>query len=287
MSFLFGAWSLQMCFVHFSSCEEIWRYFPNLKINSTLFYKDYILPCYGKIMSSPGQKYGTCGHSMAVFDGHLKCARCGDKVVGEDLYVQTKGCHISKAFHCWANPTIGHPYLQNQEREIAQNAPLHMHPLFFRPSAGESRGRDLKQWEKVFHRYNTEETWQLSTLVSSSAKPPHLSDRKFGVPAWKQVKDRQQCKKGHGKASSYQQKPAKGSKQYKWQFPWIHNLYCESWSYCKVYLQKKGVNPNNGHRPVIKYVNNVSCVDHLSSVKCVTNVPTVTPGLPVGVRLDQ
>ena len=30
-------------------------------------------------MSSPGQKRGTCGHIMAVFDGHLKCARSRDK----------------------------------------------------------------------------------------------------------------------------------------------------------------------------------------------------------------
>ena len=31
------------------------------------------------IMSSPGQKKGTCGNIMALFEGHLKCARCRDK----------------------------------------------------------------------------------------------------------------------------------------------------------------------------------------------------------------
>ena len=46
------------------------------------------------------------------------------------------------------------------------------------------------------------------------------------------------------------------------------------------YLQKKGVNPDNGHCQEIKYVTDVSCVDHLSSVKSVTNVPTVIPDLP-------
>ena len=30
-------------------------------------------------MSSPGHTRGTCGHVMASFDGHLKCARCRDK----------------------------------------------------------------------------------------------------------------------------------------------------------------------------------------------------------------
>ena len=45
----------------------------NLQIRS-LFYKDLMLLCSVKIMSSPGQKHGTCDHIMAIFDGHLKCA---------------------------------------------------------------------------------------------------------------------------------------------------------------------------------------------------------------------
>ena len=36
-----------------------------------------------KIMSSPGQKRGTCGHVMVVFDGHLKFARYRDKRMGD------------------------------------------------------------------------------------------------------------------------------------------------------------------------------------------------------------
>ena len=49
-------------------------------------------------MSSPGQKRGTCGHVMAIFDGHLKCAQCCDKGVGEDNCVLKKDCPICKAF---------------------------------------------------------------------------------------------------------------------------------------------------------------------------------------------
>ena len=64
----------------------------------SLFYKDFILLCSVKIMSSPGQKCGTCGHIMEVFNDHLKCARCHEKGVGEDLCVQKKGCPICKAF---------------------------------------------------------------------------------------------------------------------------------------------------------------------------------------------
>ena len=46
-------------------------------------------------MSSPGQKRGTCGHIMALFDSHKKCARWG---VGEDPYVKKLDCQICKGF---------------------------------------------------------------------------------------------------------------------------------------------------------------------------------------------
>ena len=48
-------------------------------------------------VSSPGQKRGTCGHVMTIFDGHLKCARCWDKGVGEDNCVLKKDCPLCKA----------------------------------------------------------------------------------------------------------------------------------------------------------------------------------------------
>ena len=49
------------------------------------------------IMSSPGQKRGSCGHVMALFDNHKKCARC-EKGVGDDLCVKKQDCQICKAF---------------------------------------------------------------------------------------------------------------------------------------------------------------------------------------------
>ena len=51
--------------------------------------------------------------------------------------------------------------------------------------------------------------------------------------------------------------------------------------------QKKGIIPNYCHNYTeIKYVKDVSCVGHLSSVNLVINVPTVAIDLPVGARLD-
>ena len=33
---------------------------------------------------------------MASFDEHSTCARCRDKGVGDDLYVQKKDCHVAE-----------------------------------------------------------------------------------------------------------------------------------------------------------------------------------------------
>ena len=49
-------------------------------------------------MSSSGQRRGSCGHAMAGFDSHSKCARCRDKGVGNDPCVLKKECDVSKGF---------------------------------------------------------------------------------------------------------------------------------------------------------------------------------------------
>ena len=49
-------------------------------------------------MSSPGQRRGSCGHAMAGFDTHSKCARCRDKGLADDPCVQKKECLICKGF---------------------------------------------------------------------------------------------------------------------------------------------------------------------------------------------
>ena len=50
------------------------------------------------IMSSPGQKRGSCGDVMALFNNHKKCARCPEKGVGDDPCVKKQDCQICKAF---------------------------------------------------------------------------------------------------------------------------------------------------------------------------------------------
>ena len=50
---------------------------------------------------------------------------------------------------------------------------------------------------------------------AASDKSTGHHDRKSTLPAWKQIKDKQQARKGLGKASTFSQKPAKGSKSHK------------------------------------------------------------------------
>ena len=49
-------------------------------------------------MSSPGQRRGSCGHAIAGFDSHSKCACCRDKGLGDDPCVLNKECVICKGF---------------------------------------------------------------------------------------------------------------------------------------------------------------------------------------------
>ena len=75
---------------------------------------------------SPGQKRGTCGHIMAIFDGHLKCAQCRNKGVGEDNYVLKKDCPICKAFTPEQLQQLSTPTYRerkNKEKKLVSSSP--------------------------------------------------------------------------------------------------------------------------------------------------------------------
>ena len=65
-----------------------------LKRIHPLFYFQVFYTMLSTTLSSPGQKRGSCGHVMASFDGHSKCARCCDKGVnwGRQLCVEEGMC---------------------------------------------------------------------------------------------------------------------------------------------------------------------------------------------------
>ena len=48
-------------------------------------------------MASPGQRRGSCGHAMALFDSHTKCAR-REEGIGKDACVEKRPCSICDSF---------------------------------------------------------------------------------------------------------------------------------------------------------------------------------------------
>ena len=79
------------------------------------------------IMSSPGQKRGSCGHVMALCDNHQKCARCRDKGVGDDPCVKKLDCQICKSFtpaqiHQLATPTYKERKECSEQKRAEGNA---------------------------------------------------------------------------------------------------------------------------------------------------------------------
>ena len=75
---------------------------------TNLNFLDYMV-----IMASPGslkgQRRGTCGHAMAAFDLHEKCARCREKKIGEDQCVKGLSCSICEGFSEAQRETLSTP----------------------------------------------------------------------------------------------------------------------------------------------------------------------------------
>ena len=73
-------------------------------------------------MDSPGEKKGqrrgSCGHVMAGFDFHKKCARCRDKGIGDDPCVKDKHCSMCDSFSDEQRELISTPsYRIRKERK--------------------------------------------------------------------------------------------------------------------------------------------------------------------------
>ena len=77
-------------------------------------------------MSSPGQKRGSCGHAMAIFDGHAFCARCREKGKGEEPCVKDKDsvdCTLCNSFTPEQRAQISTPsYKIKKEKRDAKRA---------------------------------------------------------------------------------------------------------------------------------------------------------------------
>ena len=84
-------------------------------------------------MASPRQRRGTCGHAMALFDSHTKCARCREKGVGKDACLEEKPGQIYDSFS-EKKRAIGHPHIQGTQRVSEENRLFPPPPRLVDPS---------------------------------------------------------------------------------------------------------------------------------------------------------
>ena len=89
--------------------------------NFSLFSSQYLV--FKSIMASPGIRRGTCGHAMALFDLHTKCARCREKGVGTDPCVEKKPCEICDGFTSEQKKQLATPTYRKEHQKKARSPP--------------------------------------------------------------------------------------------------------------------------------------------------------------------
>ena len=91
-----------------------------------------------------GQRRGSCGHVMAIFDLHDKCARCREKLIGEDACVKDKPCKICDGFTAAQKDMLATPSYKIRKdkkagllvspKEVTVLHPVDSEPTFQSPS---------------------------------------------------------------------------------------------------------------------------------------------------------
>ena len=103
-SFSFGGWRVKTCFHD----KRIFCSTPN---STALFHLLRRSEVFSTTMSSPGQRRGSCGHAMAGFESHSKCARCRDKGLGttpasrRKNVISVEGLPLNRSFN-WLHQLI-------------------------------------------------------------------------------------------------------------------------------------------------------------------------------------
>ena len=91
-----------------------------------------------------------------------------------------------------------------------RTAPIHLQSLF--PDRLHIKAEEVTRSEERRSSQFNRKPGRFHPYASNDRVSQQL-DRKSSFPAWKQIHQCQQGKKGRGKPTSFSQKPAKGSKQ--------------------------------------------------------------------------
>ena len=95
-----------------------------------------------------------------------------------------------------------------------RTSPVHLNALFPDQLIAKAEGEISKSEERRSSDTSHRQQNRFHPYPASDKSTGH-HDRKPTLPAWKQIKDKQQARKGHGKASTFSQNPAKGFKSHK------------------------------------------------------------------------
>ena len=211
-----------------------------------------------------------------------------------------------------------HAGVKQDTLNALRTSPVHLNSLFPDQLITKAEEEICRNEERCSAGQSHRCQGRFHPYASNDKSASHL-DQKSCVPAWKQIRDKQQSRKGRGKASTFSQKLRVQSHV---NDNCVNSVTGQKNSVCvtgqgdldpapvvaansKVTLnlnvdfcvanahivtglpQKKGVNPNCQICTEIKYVKDVSCVGHLSSVNLVTNAPPVVMDPPVRARLHK
>ena len=86
-------------------------------------------------MASPGQKGGTCGHIITLFDSHSKCAHC----------VEKKPCEISESFSEDQKKQVATPTYRARDELQKASSPLRLLILLTLLCWGRLRARVIQK----------------------------------------------------------------------------------------------------------------------------------------------
>ena len=95
-----------------------------------------------------------------------------------------------------------------------RTSPVHLDALFPDQLIAKAEEEISKSEERRSSGTSHRQQGRFHPYSASDKSASRHTDRK-NVPAWKQIRDNQQSRRGRGKASNYSQKPAKGSKSSK------------------------------------------------------------------------
>ena len=127
-------------------------------------------------MSSPGQRRGSCGHAMAGFDAHSRCARCRDKGLGDDPWVLKKECVICKGFTPEQTLQLAtRTYRDRKEKQTTSNSTTSSTPTLVDPAHVSVLGKVEKV--KAVQSTPTKKTKRSESPKPSASKKRSLSSR--------------------------------------------------------------------------------------------------------------